>query len=117
MSKHTPGPWIYKHDASAGYGRFETTMSNPPMNDPVVLAVREDWIGFLDRDPQGQANALLISAAPELYQALRLVLAIHENSDGPSGPGGPVPGYGVRLDPMAERQIRAAIAKATGEQK
>ena len=50
-------------------------------------------------------------ALPELLRACQLVIALHETY-GKSGPAGMVPGYSVKLDPQAEKQIRAAIEKA-----
>lgn len=42
-----------------------------------------------------------------LARAVRLVLALHESGNDPSGPEAPEPV--VRLDPMAERQLREAL--------
>lgn len=64
--KHTPGPWVYRYDRNGdyGYGRFEQSHSkDSSLSDPVVLAVREDWLGHLDRSEEGQANARLIFAS------------------------------------------------------
>lgn len=64
-----------------------------------------------DRDAKSIAR--LFAAAPELLAAVHLVLALHEQRDA-VGPAGAVPGFRVHLDPNAETQLRAAIAKAEG---
>ena len=69
--------------------------------------------GLVGASDEGESigNALLFAAAPKLLTAVRLVLAMHDTRDA-SGPGGSVPGHRVHLDPMAERQLRAALAAA-----
>ncbi len=73
MAAHTPGPW------SADDGRLRS-MSTEQL--PEAIAVRgptpKKWFvacafdfNRYDRDAEVEANARLIAAAPELYDALR----------------------------------------------
>lgn len=59
MSKHTPGPWhLEHHEVHAGDGC--------------------EFIAYFDpRAETGRANARLIAAAPEMFEALRWVLPSH----------------------------------------
>lgn len=54
----------------------------------------------------GQTLVALYSEAPQpdLLRAVQLVLAIHDNPEQQSHP--------IKLDPMAEKQLREAVAKA-----
>ena len=113
-SKHTPGPWnfraVYSIDRLPATALLlETSAPDQPMNDPCVLAVREDWIGWLLRTPKGQANAHLIAAAPDLLAACKESLHFLDVLND---------GYSTdQVSPqevnLAE-QLRAAIAKAEG---
>jgi hypothetical protein len=96
MSKHTPGPWgldkdAHRHDpgfygGEEGYHRI---------NIPGVT----DITGFC-----GDANAHLIKAAPDLYEALEELLAMRSKCF--------IPNEGDWWDNKA----RAALARAKGEQ-
>jgi hypothetical protein len=108
MSKHTPGPWI-------GAG--------PSFGDPLPRYTTEiltEWedehegsetictLPFAHHDEQNEANALLISAAPDLLEALEAFL--RAPSVGSSGPGSAT----IVVQDFNLRAARAAIAKATG---
>lgn len=76
QGKHTPGPWKFRPVTAQNGGPFtalllESQAPNPPANDPCVMAVREDWVGYLIRSEKGRANAALIAAAPCMEAALR----------------------------------------------
>lgn len=88
MNTHTPGPWrVGRLTVNTGTGAHEgdlqivTDMPNPPLNDRVVLTVREDWTRHLTRHPQGQANLRLITAAPELLAGCKAALSAFERND------------------------------------
>jgi hypothetical protein len=75
--QHTPGPWAWGYTTrNLGTGAMEgdliltTQMANPPLNDRVVFAVREDWRRHL----ADSADAALIAAAPEMLDILRDLL-------------------------------------------
>jgi hypothetical protein len=89
MSKHTPGPWVAKDDGVGPYimaGEIDIAMAVGPFSyDYMELEVN--------------ANARLIAAAPELFEALQRCAALLSR-------------YPKHDD--AWRQARAAIAKAEG---
>lgn len=104
---HTPGPWEFRRvhsieDRPATALLLETKAPDQPFNDPCILAVREDWIGWLLGMPRGIANARLIAAAPELLAALEGMIALHADD-------------GTRDDVPEWNIARAAIAKARGD--
>jgi hypothetical protein len=95
---HTPGPWRY--DTT---GRF----NNPSHDDKSGSIIAEpessdDWIvaEICGDCPSTEANARLISAAPDLLEALQTLIATE------------LP-HGVFFDCEIEEQARAAIKKAT----
>jgi hypothetical protein len=55
-TKHTPGPWIYRHGAIYG---------NQGLIKPFIVAVDDEY-----NDEETNANSQLIAAAPELLEAL-----------------------------------------------
>lgn len=101
MSKHTPGPW------SVDPSEFCGARINGPHGLSVAHATQRDT--FPSNSPgsisqsEAEANGRLISAAPELLEALRDTLALLEAYCGES-------------EGCTRKQARAAIAKATGEQ-
>ena len=110
MNKHTPGPWAINKDS---LGDLLPGCVNIDAHSHKALATAvyqmEDDAGHAD-DLAGsdvcRANALLISAAPDLLEALRQMINLFEAS---------IPD---RFNPdFYEEWIfaQAAIAKATGE--
>ena len=93
MPEHTPGPWMAR-------GRFVLAVTDEcPDYDPLIIAdcrVETD---------EGEANATLITAAPEMLQALQAVARLH-------------PGCDIRRTNITHSdacaQVQSAIAKATG---
>lgn len=82
MSKHTPGPWVYRRTSGFDYGSTAY------------------WVPGVCTNVQTEADARLISAAPDLLEALKEIVQF------------------MRVDfddlPMAEK-VLAAIAKAEGQ--
>lgn len=124
MSKHTPGPWRWAgEDYRGGWGwqllvgpdgqgiacgsdgdrPYHGLRAHSPI-DPELCQT-----GFMagpDSAPSihvREVDARLIAAAPDLLEALRAVLECAEYGD-------------VRQDADVWADVRAAIAKATGEQ-
>ena len=83
-TKFTPGPW----EANTGDHAYPTVSAQ----DRVIVTI---W-----QCPQQAANARLVSAAPDLYEALREIV---EGDDRPSD-----------LTMAALRRAVAALAKAEG---
>ena len=94
MSMHTPGPWEFSADFNeiqAHIGMITICELDPP--PATTPAARAEW----------EANIRLIVAAPELLAALELAIECI--------------GDDMRYVPFAEEQrIRAAIAKARGDE-
>ena len=89
--KHTPGPWFAKRAGDGGY--FEWYVGRDGEN----CSIAEDIADPMTRDPS-EANAHLIAAAPELLEALKMML-----EGGLEGP-----------TPQAIETALATIAKAEG---
>lgn len=99
MSKHTQGPWEWNEDRTALVGP----------NKKIILQDGEgvwDLCSYMatvhDKPKESEANARLIAAAPDLLQALQMMLACC---------------YDLECDDeviTAVLATRAAIAKATG---
>ena len=104
MNKHTPGPWIYGPETGPDCTRIDAE------NGRVIAAVRSREITSWDQSrpiyswsEEGAANSSLIAAAPELLEALK---ACNEAMEYMSE-------YDIPI--TLPDQVRAAIAKATGE--
>lgn len=89
-AKHTPGPWLVEHD---------TDITGSEASPEIGCVGKVDIAHVYLRAVPGktEANARLIAAAPDLLEALRVA----EESVG---------------DLKALEIVRAAIAKATGDQ-
>jgi hypothetical protein len=102
-AKHTPGPWVYERDNGPGRNRpYITTVA---LCCDFVIGLPSAFAGgnYRDGDPSGdaEADARLIAAAPEMYEALRAMYDMD-----------------WRIGPTKGEYTRAliALAKATGEQ-
>jgi len=87
--KHSPSPWRVAPDFSDDHGQFSILCA-----EGCGIAMAEAWIG--EHRAEATANARLIAAAPEMYEALKAL-----NKAG---------GIWPDLHPM----VLAAIAKAEG---
>lgn len=92
MSRHTPGPWNWSDDECTRWGRKE-------LSPCVITGTVEGLIDISDED------ARLISAAPELLEALKKMLDEHYYQIG----------YDMTIDNPACVAAVAALAKATGD--
>jgi len=88
VARHTPGPW-YARPAAAFYGQY---------------FIYFDKLGndLTTCEEERRANARLIAAAPELFEACEKALSALEYFDGPED---------------AIELVREAIAKAEGRSK
>ena len=91
MSKHTPGPWVVRHDdmVCSKEGRIIADCESTSYNMRPAPPIAED-----------KANAALIAAAPAMYEALTIALQIMIDKRVP---------YQHEID-----QARAALAQAEG---
>jgi hypothetical protein len=92
-SKHTPGPWFFGHVGTAAL------WIGPHYNKTPVAHVDHDMEYARDNS---RANARLIAAAPDMYEALSDLIRLIENV---------APDYSGCI---AVANARAAIAKAEG---
>src|SRR5690554_4275769 len=98
MSKHTPGPWFINRESE---DVIEGKLSIESVNAETKLSY---FIAQVDECKSQEANARLISAAPELLEALEAITDLYDTDEG--------------CRSLQEYQAaRAAIAKATGESK
>lgn len=98
-AKHTPGPWYYIKDDEWSHS-VVTRHGELPDGSPnywTVASVNKR------REPEHEANASLIAAAPDLLDALKGAL---NHWAVPSS---------ICIDRPAYEKARAAIAKATGQ--
>ena len=92
MNKHTPGPWHYKpHGVGSNY-----------MN---IFCSSDKGEGDNLRGYCGEPNARLIVSAPQLLEALELMVVTFCDTEG---------SHGVQEEEAIDK-ARAAIRKATGE--
>lgn len=111
MSKYTPGPWIIAemeaHRATRIGDLFLGIGSNTPRSDGSDGICRVSALALLD--DEDKANANLIATAPELLQQLeiaeRTIVEMLETL-----------GRDAKLKHNVLPEIRAAIAKAKGEE-
>lgn len=101
MSKHTPGPWIhdtrgYPHPDVKATSGFNIACTWGVNGQPKTKESYEA------QKKIARANARLIAAAPDLLEACQALIAYCDKN----------PPMGDSL--WSVRQIRAAIAKATG---
>lgn len=66
MTQYTPGPWVAKQ--IPGLGANTLIFSESPDGHPY-----NDWT-YIAQDVSGHANARLITAAPELCEALKCLV-------------------------------------------
>lgn len=69
------GPWAWEHRATDDGKHVATllvTKHRPvPCNDPVIFALREDWMGKLCKEREEAKQ--MIKSVPDLIEALRTI--------------------------------------------
>ena len=98
-TKHTPGPWVVQHEGSQTI-IVSRTAQESDSGGPTVSYI------YNHESRQSKANARLISAAPELLEALQLALATLNRVHPPTSPFDSTQG--------TRDVINAAITKAKG---
>ena len=108
MSKHTPGPW----ELDDNQGSRDYITINAPTHGALASVVwqMEDDKADGRRSPACEANAHLISSAPDLLDALQAIL----DAGKIAGVFGPFDEIG-KIPAALYREGRTAIAKAKGE--
>lgn len=97
-AKYSPGPWFQK----ATKRREDGTVVIPIRSSDLTCICEVRWIESPEELNTGMANSSLVAAAPELLEALRLVLPLAEAYS-----------HGSAADTeMHIRLARRAIAKA-----
>lgn len=91
--KHTPGPWILSDTTKAGNRK----VSGYGWDYFANVTVRMD--GTAANCEEGEANARLIAAAPDLLAALKAIVEFHQGS---------------KVGKAVQETARAAIAKSEG---
>ena len=106
--KHTKGEWVFGYGDTVEYGMvFGVGLNTTPDWTTVCVLSLPDEVNEEDL-----ANARLIAAAPELLQALQVAeKKLEELENAVSGGDDEIYVEGAILT------VRAAIAKATGENK
>lgn len=128
---HTPGPWSYRNAVGAGLqieatlpagfrgsaicrtaGERIRTMLFELRKQTTVQIADEQWVQFSTNewDEMQEANARLISAAPELLEACKSVLAVGECLEKPDDEN-----QRIYLGKRTIEKLRAAISKAEGK--
>lgn len=103
--KHTPGPWRIAEVEGGDPWQYEVRAGTIPNYYGVVAKVY--GIG------EPNANARLIAAAPDLYEALQHIGKLEGQADEYSG-AGMVDSAHVKALRSASKIARAALAKAEG---
>ena len=110
-TKHTPGPWEYVKTTVQETGqreRINRIVIGTPRNKNGGRFVAAEIIGpWCGEEERHEADARLISAAPDLLAALEKTLKIVIRCGTETGPGD--------TTALAIESARAAIAKAKGE--
>jgi hypothetical protein len=99
MSKHTPGPWVARHDGNGGNFWLKA-----PNGKYIISGCGCCDSPYLPSD-NPDADARLIAAAPELLEALEKMRSVFLDMDGTHG----------WAEQAATEAADAAIRKAKGE--
>ena len=104
---HTPGPWVIETDEDApGEVYISARAANPEW-----WQFARVWVAVEgEPEPDGEANARLIAAAPEMYEAPKIAVEYIGKIDGTMAFTRP----DERLTATDLATCRAALAKAEG---
>lgn len=103
MTDHTPGPWICS-EARTSIGRAFRIGAGEMIESGKGCCIIYDDYPAGERSRQREANAKLIAAAPDLYDALEAIMDDHDGHIG-----------GLLIDGDHIKWAREALAKARGE--
>jgi hypothetical protein len=114
QSKHTPGPWRVNERTGVALGMYGHNISASHYSSPGVTSGRDSICEV--SGPHRDANARLIAAAPEMYEALLKCAEALRYHSGPADDANV--SYSDHWDLPQDRDCyaaaRAAIAKAEG---
>ena len=99
MSKHTPGPWEYVRETEY-MGGYPCNVSHKVKVGQELLTVGCHGYGWGEPEKEIEANAHLVAAAPELYEACKEFVRKCE--------------CGEARSHRIYAQMKAALAKAEG---
>ena len=99
MSKHTPGPWEYVRETEY-MGGYPCNVSHKVKVGQELLTVGCHGYGWGEPEKEIEANAHLVAAAPELYEACKEFVRKCE--------------CGEARSHRSYAQMKAALAKAEG---
>lgn len=103
-AQHTPGPW-------KAVGENQDIIVPADAQPPYTDRIAGIYIYYSERKGEGEANARLIAAAPELLESLESIICITDlREHNKNRPGGL-----FELLRDAAGTARSAIAKATGK--
>lgn len=113
--KHTPGPWTVETQPSDSGGTYITGHVTSPLHTYAGNRARFTRPeSITSPDTMTKADAHLIAAAPEMYEALKHAIGILENMDVDAlGESGTSEDSWLLRDEYLHH-FRAAIAKAEG---
>lgn len=97
---YTPGPWGFDEDFDIWAGTAHIATVRHPQDSPCISSEDDD---YLSAAAECEANAYILTAAPELYEALEMVRDADEDCkrDGLQ-----------TIPPAARMKIDRALAKA-----
>lgn len=128
---HTPGPWSVEKRFSEETGSAHYAISNPSFDAPCRCGARHPsgrliaWMsgGLGDvqhrpelwrNDPEAEADARLIAAAPDLLREAKEALALLEDMEASDNPACDPEGNQASNFFMTKAALERAIAKAKG---
>ena len=110
--RHTPGPWIALATEEGHEIRMGTSLSSPGFYDSHHLIEYEHGCYNGDQVDEAEANAKLIAAAPDQYEAHSINLGDLEMLTKAIDAGDPKAELLLRVKDLTDRTC-AAIKKAT----